>query len=114
MIGARERSERWRPGGSWAEQRSKPLLRVRETIDSELNRHSNRRSSPSSATTFSIATGLYVKDAAERKERLDQILVPMFEHSPRAKNQDTGQILILLDWLVQDEFLFPIFHGESR
>lgn len=52
----------------------------------------------------------YVKDAAERKERLDQILVPMFEHSLRSKeSRHGGQILILLDWLVQDEFLFQYF-----
>ncbi|KAI6696746.1 hypothetical protein NL676_016865 [Syzygium grande] len=52
----------------------------------------------------------YVKDAAERKERLDQVLVPMFEHSLRSKeSRHSGQILILLDWLVQDEFLFQYF-----
>lgn len=52
----------------------------------------------------------YVKDAAERKERLDQILVPMFERSLRSKeSRHGGQILILLDWLVQDEFLFQYF-----
>ncbi|XP_030518684.2 uncharacterized protein LOC115732156 [Rhodamnia argentea] len=52
----------------------------------------------------------FVKDSAERKERLDQILVPMFEHSLRSReSRHCGQILILLDWLVQDEFLFQYF-----
>ncbi|KAK4755413.1 hypothetical protein SAY87_009170 [Trapa incisa] len=49
----------------------------------------------------------YVQETAERREQLDQILVPMIEHSIQNRNsKHRGQVLILLCWLFHDEFLF--------
>ncbi|GAV57287.1 hypothetical protein CFOL_v3_00825 [Cephalotus follicularis] len=49
----------------------------------------------------------YVRDAAEKDESLDDILVPMIEHSLKCKESKHGaQPLMLLDWLFQDELLF--------
>lgn len=50
----------------------------------------------------------YVNDAVENKEALDQILVPMIEHSLRWKESKKhgSQAMILLNWLFQDELLF--------
>ncbi|KAK9290938.1 hypothetical protein L1049_009118 [Liquidambar formosana] len=49
----------------------------------------------------------YVRDAAEKDEPLDQILVPMIEHSLKFKGvKHSGQAMILLNWLFQDELLF--------
>ncbi|XP_057488030.1 uncharacterized protein LOC130774052 isoform X2 [Actinidia eriantha] len=49
----------------------------------------------------------YVKDAVQREESLDEILVPMIEHSLKHKDSKNGnQAMILLNWLYQDETLF--------
>ncbi|XP_021281670.1 uncharacterized protein LOC110414666 isoform X2 [Herrania umbratica] len=49
----------------------------------------------------------YVKDAAQRDETLDAVLVPMIEHSLKYKDlKHGGQPMILLNWLFQDELLF--------
>ncbi|KAJ4706438.1 putative ARM repeat superfamily protein [Melia azedarach] len=49
----------------------------------------------------------YVRDAAERDEILDEVLVPMIEHSLRSKeSKHGGQTIILLDWFFKDELLF--------
>ncbi|KAL5540486.1 hypothetical protein UlMin_043080 [Ulmus minor] len=51
----------------------------------------------------------FVKDAAEKKESLDEILVPMLENSLRSKDLKHlhgSQSMILLNWLFQDELLF--------
>ncbi|XP_010524083.1 PREDICTED: uncharacterized protein LOC104802271 isoform X1 [Tarenaya hassleriana] len=49
----------------------------------------------------------YVRDAAERDESMDEILVPIIEHTLRFKDTKHGsQALILLNWLFQDEVLF--------
>ncbi|KAH7854589.1 hypothetical protein Vadar_015669 [Vaccinium darrowii] len=49
----------------------------------------------------------YVTDATKREEPLDDVLVPMIEHSLKYKESKYGnQVLILLDWLFQDEVLF--------
>ncbi|OWM67224.1 hypothetical protein CDL15_Pgr000676 [Punica granatum] len=49
----------------------------------------------------------YVQETAERMEQMDQIIIPMVEHSLRSKeSKHGGQVLILLSWLFQDEFIF--------
>ncbi|XP_071723935.1 uncharacterized protein [Rutidosis leptorrhynchoides] len=49
----------------------------------------------------------YVRDAADRNEVLDQILVPMIEHSLRSKDSKHHcQVVIVLNWLFLDEILF--------
>ncbi|OMO71589.1 hypothetical protein COLO4_28165 [Corchorus olitorius] len=49
----------------------------------------------------------YVKDAVQRDETLDAVLVPMIEHSLKYKDsKHGGQPIILLNWLFQDELLF--------
>ncbi|KAA8517047.1 hypothetical protein F0562_017135 [Nyssa sinensis] len=49
----------------------------------------------------------YIGDAAESSSSLDQILVPIIEHSLKHKESKHGnQALILLNWLFQDELLF--------
>ncbi|KAB1222327.1 hypothetical protein CJ030_MR2G002032 [Morella rubra] len=49
----------------------------------------------------------YIIDAVEDKEAMDQILVPMIEHSLRCKEtKNGGQALIVINWLFQDELLF--------
>ncbi|KAG6694135.1 uncharacterized protein LOC122276108 isoform X3 [Carya illinoinensis] len=69
-------------------------------------------SAPNRASPGSLEDSLwffhkYVKDAAEDKEALDHILVPMIEHSLRCKeSKNGGQVLILINWLFQDELLF--------
>ncbi|TXG70455.1 hypothetical protein EZV62_005390 [Acer yangbiense] len=51
----------------------------------------------------------YVRDAAEKEELLDEILVPMIEHSLRSKEtKHGGQAMILLNWLFKDEILFQV------
>lgn len=55
----------------------------------------------------------YVKDAAEKQETLDQILVPMIEHSLKFKeSKHGGQAMILLNWLFQDKLLFQALAGN--
>ncbi|KAI3811705.1 hypothetical protein L1987_21434 [Smallanthus sonchifolius] len=49
----------------------------------------------------------YVRDGAEKEESLDEILIPMIEHSLRSKDsKHKNQEMILLNWLFQDEVLF--------
>ncbi|KAI7743189.1 hypothetical protein M8C21_012206 [Ambrosia artemisiifolia] len=49
----------------------------------------------------------YVRDGAEKDESLDEILIPMIEHSLRSKDsKHKNQEMILLNWLFQDEVLF--------
>ncbi|XP_042514637.1 uncharacterized protein LOC122089182 isoform X2 [Macadamia integrifolia] len=49
----------------------------------------------------------YIRDAVDKKESLDQILVPMIENSLKCKDSNhCSQAMILLNWLFQDEPLF--------
>ncbi|XP_073266073.1 uncharacterized protein [Populus alba] len=49
----------------------------------------------------------YVKDAIERHEKLDLILVPITQHCLRNVNlKHGGQAMIIINWLFQDEFVF--------
>ncbi|KAI3992440.1 hypothetical protein MKX01_022531 [Papaver californicum] len=49
----------------------------------------------------------YVRDAVEKQEPLDQILVPMIENSLMWKDsRRSNQVLILLNWLFEDELVF--------
>ncbi|KAL4272418.1 hypothetical protein GQ457_13G011310 [Hibiscus cannabinus] len=49
----------------------------------------------------------YVRDAAQRGETLDEILVPMTQHSLKFKDSKHGsRPMILLNWLFQDDLLF--------
>ncbi|XP_023752977.1 uncharacterized protein LOC111901348 isoform X1 [Lactuca sativa] len=49
----------------------------------------------------------YVRDGAENEGSLDEIMIPMIEHSLRSKeSRNKNQELILLNWLFQDEVLF--------
>ncbi|KAK8705328.1 hypothetical protein V6N13_048932 [Hibiscus sabdariffa] len=49
----------------------------------------------------------YVQDAAQRGETLDEIFVPMTQHSLRFKDsKHDSQPMILLNWLFQDDLLF--------
>ncbi|KAG5386310.1 hypothetical protein IGI04_037780 [Brassica rapa subsp. trilocularis] len=53
-----------------------------------------------------------VKDAAERDEAMDELLVPIIEHTLRFKDgKHSNPAMILLNWLFQDEVLFQ---GVSR
>ncbi|MCL7036267.1 hypothetical protein MKW94_009830 [Papaver nudicaule] len=46
----------------------------------------------------------YVRDAVEKQEPLDQILVPMIENSLTWKDsRRSNQVLVLLNWLFEDE-----------
>ncbi|PON91698.1 Coatomer beta subunit [Trema orientale] len=51
----------------------------------------------------------YVKDAAEKDESLDDVIVPILENSLRSrdvKQSHGGQSMILINWLFQDVILF--------
>ncbi|KAM7524534.1 hypothetical protein LguiA_014436 [Lonicera macranthoides] len=49
----------------------------------------------------------YIKDEAEKEESLDQVLVPMIEHSLKCKgSKNHNRAMILFNWLFQDELLF--------
>ncbi|KAK1427113.1 hypothetical protein QVD17_15796 [Tagetes erecta] len=49
----------------------------------------------------------YARDAAQKEESLDEILIPMIEHSLRSKDSKyKNQEMILLNWLFLDEVLF--------
>ncbi|KAF3442571.1 hypothetical protein FNV43_RR16487 [Rhamnella rubrinervis] len=51
----------------------------------------------------------YVRDAAEKEESLDDILIPMLQNSLRykdVKHSHGCQSMLLLNWLFQDEFIF--------
>nr|GEV80365.1 hypothetical protein [Tanacetum cinerariifolium] len=75
---------------------------------------SRLQSSPNPHNSFSLTLEnslrilhKYVKDGAEKEEHLDEILIPMIEHSLRSKDSKyKNQEMILLNWLFQDEVLF--------
>lgn len=49
----------------------------------------------------------YVGEAAEKGETLDEVLVPMLEHSLKSREfKHSSQALILVNWLFQDEVIF--------
>ncbi|XP_047307736.1 uncharacterized protein LOC124911311 isoform X2 [Impatiens glandulifera] len=49
----------------------------------------------------------YLRDGAQNLESLDQIIVPMLEHSLKVKESKHGnQAMVLLNWLFQDELIF--------
>ncbi|CAK9319331.1 unnamed protein product [Citrullus colocynthis] len=51
----------------------------------------------------------YVKDAVQNHASLDEILIPMLEHTLRFKDknwQRGGQVMVLLNWLFLDELIF--------
>ncbi|XP_077253695.1 ARM repeat superfamily protein isoform X2 [Tasmannia lanceolata] len=49
----------------------------------------------------------YVRDAVEKREPLDQFLIPMIENSLKLHgSKHRKQVLVLLNWLFQDELLF--------
>ncbi|KAL0714674.1 hypothetical protein Bca4012_021653 [Brassica carinata] len=54
-----------------------------------------------------------VRDAAERDESMDELLVPIIEHTLRFKDgkHSSSQAMILLNWLFRDE---DLFRGVSR
>ncbi|KAF8102152.1 hypothetical protein N665_0201s0435 [Sinapis alba] len=53
-----------------------------------------------------------VNDAVERDEAMDELLVPIIEHTLRFKDgKHSNRAMILLNWLFQDEVLFQ---GVSR
>ncbi|XP_057982158.1 uncharacterized protein LOC131167378 isoform X2 [Malania oleifera] len=76
------------------------------------NAISHLSSTPKRASLVSLDDSLwffhkYVRDAAEKKEPLDNILVPMIEHSLKFKELKYGcQTMVLLNWIFQDELLF--------
>ncbi|XP_070052827.1 uncharacterized protein [Nicotiana tomentosiformis] len=55
----------------------------------------------------------YVKDAAEKESSLDQVLVPMIQHSLRFRGSKHGnQVMILLNWLFEDEVNFQALAND--
>lgn len=51
----------------------------------------------------------YLRDAAEREDILDEVLVPMIERSLKSKeSKHGGQAMIILNWLFKDELLFQV------
>ncbi|MBA0786100.1 hypothetical protein Gotri_026154, partial [Gossypium trilobum] len=77
--------------------------------------HSISRLSPDSSIKSSLDSldyslwflHKYVLDAAQRDGNLDEILVPIIQHSLKYKDsKHDNQPMILLNWLFQDEFLF--------
>ncbi|KAL1121395.1 hypothetical protein V6Z11_D01G229600 [Gossypium hirsutum] len=77
--------------------------------------HSISRLSPDSSIKSSLDSldyslwflHKYVRDAAQRDGNLDEILVPIIQHSLKYKDsKHDNQPVILLNWLFQDEFLF--------
>lgn len=55
----------------------------------------------------------YVRDAAEKESSLDQVLVPMIQHSLRFTGSKHGnQVMILLNWLFEDEISFQALAND--
>ncbi|XP_060206681.1 uncharacterized protein LOC132634681 isoform X3 [Lycium barbarum] len=55
----------------------------------------------------------YIKDAAEKKSSLDQVLVPMIQHSLRFTGSKHGnQVMILLNWIFEDEICFQAIAND--
>ncbi|KAL7138505.1 hypothetical protein ABFS83_10G168700 [Erythranthe nasuta] len=51
----------------------------------------------------------YIGEAAETGEHLDQVLVPILQHTLTTRESKRGSnVLILLNWLFQDEVLFQV------
>ncbi|KAF2307855.1 hypothetical protein GH714_032638 [Hevea brasiliensis] len=74
---------------------------------SRLSPDSNKRPSLGSLEDSLWFLHKFVKDGAERDQKLDDILIPIIQHSLRSKDsKHGGQALILINWLFQDEFLF--------
>ncbi|KAL6987107.1 hypothetical protein U1Q18_012864 [Sarracenia purpurea var. burkii] len=72
-----------------------------------------KRSSPVSLEESLWILHNYIRDAAQREESLDEIIVPMTEHSLKHKGSKHGaQAMILLNWLFQDEFLFQAIAAD--
>ncbi|MFS8002117.1 putative armadillo-like helical protein [Helianthus anomalus] len=67
---------------------------------------------PNNSLALSLENSLrilhkYVRDGAEKEESLDEVLIPMIEHSLRSKDsKHKNQEMILINWLFQDEVLF--------
>ncbi|XP_065855835.1 uncharacterized protein [Euphorbia lathyris] len=80
--------------------------RLRDSI-SRFSPDSNKRPSLGSLEDSLWFLHKFVKDAAERDQKLDEILIPIIQHSLRTKDsKHYGQGMILINWLFQDEFLF--------
>lgn len=57
----------------------------------------------------------YVRDAAEKESHLDQVLVPMIQHSLRFTGSKHGnQVMILLSWLFEDEISFQDLANDLK
>ncbi|KAG5615548.1 hypothetical protein H5410_015372 [Solanum commersonii] len=57
----------------------------------------------------------HVKDAAEKESYLDQVLVPMIQHSLRFTGSKHGnQVMILLNWLFEDEISFQALANDLK
>ncbi|EYU18758.1 hypothetical protein MIMGU_mgv1a000625mg [Erythranthe guttata] len=76
---------------------------------------SNLHSPPKiAALTVSMEQSLwflhkYIGEAAETGEHLDQVLVPILQHTLTTRESKRGNsVLILLNWLFQDEVLFQV------
>ncbi|XP_071720458.1 uncharacterized protein [Rutidosis leptorrhynchoides] len=69
---------------------------------------------PNNQLTLSLANSLrilhkFVRDGAETEQSVDEILIPIIEHSLRSKDlKYKNQEMILLNWLFQDEVLFEV------
>ncbi|XP_037491270.1 uncharacterized protein LOC105645187 isoform X2 [Jatropha curcas] len=74
---------------------------------SRISPDSNKRPSLGSLEDSLWFLHKFVKDAVERDHKLDDILIPIIQHSLRSKDlKHGGQALILINWLFQDEFFF--------
>ncbi|XP_071721379.1 uncharacterized protein [Rutidosis leptorrhynchoides] len=69
---------------------------------------------PNNQLTLSLEISLrilhkFVRDGAETEQPVDEILIPIIEHSLRSKDlKYKNQEMILLNWLFQDEVLFEV------
>ncbi|KAL3533811.1 hypothetical protein ACH5RR_007332 [Cinchona calisaya] len=84
--------------------------RPKKLQDSISNLHSPPKIAPLSVSLEQSLWFLhnYVREAAEKEEEtLDEVLVPMIEHSLKFReSKHSNQAMILLNWLFQDEILF--------
>ncbi|KAK1267259.1 hypothetical protein QJS04_geneDACA016381 [Acorus gramineus] len=96
---------------------SSPLGRVLSTLFASSPRHlsasfSRVDSSRQKTSRVLLDDSLYylrryARDLAEKGEPFDHVLVPMVEHSLKFRgSKHLRQVLMILDWLFQDEFLF--------
>ncbi|XP_071717853.1 uncharacterized protein [Rutidosis leptorrhynchoides] len=69
---------------------------------------------PNNQLTLSLENSLrilhkFVRDGAETEQPVDEILIPIIEHSLRSKDMKyKNQEMIILNWLFQDEVLFEV------